>query len=59
MSANIRMVCAERLLADRQRALEEPLGIGIFALLRGHDGQTDERVGHIGVVLIERLLVGR
>ena len=53
------MVFAERLLADRQRALVERLGVGVLALLLVHDGQVVEGRGHIGVVCAERLLVDR
>ena len=53
------MVFAERLLPDRQCALEQPLGVGVLALIRVHDGQVVEGVGHIGVACAERLLADR
>ena len=56
---HIGVVCAERLLADRQRALVEPLGVGVLALLLVHVGQVVEGAGHVGVVCAERLLLDR
>ena len=56
---HIGVVCAERLLLDRQRALVERLGVGVLALVCVHDGQVVEGVGHIGVVCAERLLLDR
>ena len=57
-SGHIGVVCAERLLVDRQRALEEPLGVGVLALTV-HDGQVVEGGGHVGVAGAERLLLDR
>ena len=53
------MVGAERLLRDRQRALEERLGVGVAALGSVQLGQVVERDGDIGVVGAERLLADR
>ena len=53
------MVCAERLLADRQRALVEPLGVGVLALRPVHVGQVVEGLRHIGMAGAERLLPDR
>ena len=56
---HIGVVCAERLLPDRQRALVERLGVGVLALVLVHDGQVVEGRGHVGVVCAERLLLDR
>ena len=53
------MVRAERLLADRQRALVERLGLGVLALAWYSDGQVVEGRGHVGMVRAERLLADR
>src|SRR5207237_1377454 len=53
----IGVVCAARLLLDRQRALVERLGLGVLALLLVHDGQVVDGRGHVGVVCAERLLL--
>ena len=50
MHGHVGVVCAERLLADRQRALVELLGVGVLALRLVHDGQVVERDAVIGVV---------
>ena len=56
---HIGVVFAERLLADRQRALVEYLGVGVLALRPAYNGQVVKNLSHIGVVCAERLLADR
>ena len=43
------MVCAERLLADGERALIESLGLRVFGLSLGHESQTGQGNGVVRV----------
>ena len=56
VSADIRVVGAERLLVDRERALVERLGLGIAALGLIQHGEVVEVGADIRVVGAERLL---
>ena len=58
-AADIRVVGAERLLVDRQRALVQRLGLGIAALGAIQLGEVVEVGADIRVVGAERLLVDR
>ena len=49
----------ERLLPDRQRALEEPLSLGVLALVSIHEGQIVEGLGHVRVACTQRLFPDR
>ena len=53
------MVRTERFLADRQRALVEPLRLAVLALLPINEGQVVEGVGHVEVVRTERCFADR
>jgi hypothetical protein len=53
------MVRSERLLVDREGALEERLGVGIAALIGVQHGEVVEVGGDVGMVRSERLLVDR
>ena len=53
------MVGTERLLADRQRALVERLGLGVAALVLVQLRQIVQAVATSGMVGTERLLVDR
>jgi hypothetical protein len=53
------VVWAEGLLADRQRALVERLGLDVPALLCVERGQVVEAVGDVGMVWAECLLLDR
>ncbi len=57
--ADIGVVGAERLLADREGALVERLGLGVAALGPVQLGQVVERRGDIGVVGAQRLFADR
>ena len=56
---HVGMVRAERLLADRQRALVERLGLGVAALVVVQRRQVVQRCGVVGMVRAQRLLADR
>ena len=56
---HVGVVRTERLLADRQRALVEPLRLAVLALVSIHERQVIEGVGHVGVARAEGLLPDR
>jgi hypothetical protein len=56
---HVGMARAERLLTDRQCALEEPLRLFVLALVSIHEGQIVEGPGHVGVVRTERFFQDR
>src|SRR5580700_7046303 len=53
------MVGAEGFLFDRQRALVEPLRLGVLALEEIYAGQVVEGLSHVGMVGAEGLLPDR
>src|SRR5262249_20591531 len=57
--AHVGVTRTERLFADDQRALEEPLRVFVLALVLIYEGQVVEGLTHFGVVRTERLLPDR
>jgi hypothetical protein len=53
------MAGAVRLFLNRQRALEERIGVGVLALRVVHAGQIAEDKGHIGMAGAQRLFIDR
>ena len=53
------MIGPERLLVDRQRPLDERLGLGVAALISIEPSQIVQRSRDIGMIGPERLLVDR
>src|SRR5258705_7098880 len=58
-SGHIGMVGAEGPLLDRQRALEESLGLRVLALGVVQPREVAQAPGHIGVIRAESLLIDR
>ena len=50
------VVRTERVLADDQRSLVEPLRLPVLTLASIHEGQVVEGLAHVGVVRTERFL---